>query len=145
MSSVRRTGFALSAAFAVTIGCAAAQSRSEPTSGPLVTSDDLAKGDPIEVIIQRKVPGVVVTSTSDGGIALQIRGATTYNNTQASPLYVVNGLPLQPGPGGSLDGINPRDIQSIRVLKGAETSMYGIDGANGVIVVTTKSAGTLRP
>ena len=145
MSSARPVALVLFAAIAVSLGCAAAQTQSAPSSGPLITSEDLATGEPIEVIIQRKVPGVVVTATSAGGIALQIRGATTFNNTQASPLYVVNGLPLQPGPGGSLDGINPRDIQSIRVLKGAETSMYGIDGANGVIVVTTKSAGTIRP
>jgi TonB-dependent SusC/RagA subfamily outer membrane receptor len=54
-------------------------------------------------------------------------------------LYVIDGLPIQPGPGGSLLGINPHDIASIEVFKDASsTAYYGLRGSNGVIVIKTK-------
>jgi TonB-dependent SusC/RagA subfamily outer membrane receptor len=54
-------------------------------------------------------------------------------------LYVIDGVPITPGPGGSLSGINPSDIASIEVLKDAvSTTMYGSRGANGVILIKTK-------
>jgi len=52
---------------------------------------------------------------------------------------VIDGLPIQGGPDGSLVGINPGDIASIEVLKDADaTAIYGSRGANGVILITTK-------
>jgi TonB-dependent SusC/RagA subfamily outer membrane receptor len=110
-----------------------------------VTSKDLQDtNEPIEVVLQRKVPGVVVTRTGGGSIAVQIRGATSFS-TDARPLYVLNGVQFDPGPGGELTGINPYDIETIKVLKGADATLYGIQGANGVIVITTKQAGARRP
>ena len=53
---------------------------------------------------------------------------------------MLNGSPFAPGTGGVLSGINPEDIESIRFLRGADATLYGIDGANGVIVITTKTA-----
>jgi TonB-dependent SusC/RagA subfamily outer membrane receptor len=54
---------------------------------------------------------------------------------------VLDGVPITPGPGGSLTGIDPYDIESIKVLKDpADTAMYGMRGANGVIIITTKRA-----
>jgi TonB-dependent starch-binding outer membrane protein SusC len=53
----------------------------------------------------------------------------------------VNGSPFAPGSGGVLSGINPEDIESIKLLRGADATLYGIDGANGVIVITTKRGG----
>lgn len=91
----------------------------------------------IERMLQGKVAGVVVSRAADGSIAVRIRGATSGYNDE--PLYVVDGVAVQPGPSGALAGINPRDVESIKVLKGpAETAMYGARGANGVIVVKTK-------
>jgi len=85
-----------------------------------------------------RFPGVDVRRTADGGIAVRIRGATSIRGSN-EPLYVVDGIPIQPGPNGSLTGINPHDIATIQVLKDpAETAMYGMRGANGVIVITTK-------
>jgi TonB-dependent SusC/RagA subfamily outer membrane receptor len=53
-------------------------------------------------------------------------------------LYVVDGSPVTPEPGGTLRGVNPHDVQSIQVLRyPPETSMYGVRGANGVILITT--------
>ena len=85
-----------------------------------------------------KVPGVWITRTPDGGIAIRIRGTTSLNASNA-PLYVVDGMAIQAGPNGSLTGINPYDIETIEVLKdAASTSMYGSRGANGVIIIKTK-------
>jgi TonB-dependent starch-binding outer membrane protein SusC len=108
--------------------------------GNTVTSEDFdrAPAQTIEQTLQARVPGVMITRTPDGGIALRIRGATSINgNTE--PLYVIDGQPIQPGPGGSLLGINPHDIASIEVVKDAAgLAFYGVRGANGVILIKTK-------
>jgi TonB-dependent SusC/RagA subfamily outer membrane receptor len=92
----------------------------------------------IAAMLQARTPGVDVQTNANGSISVRIRAASSfYANTE--PLYVVDGTPFQPGPGGSLTGINPEDIESIQVLKYPhETALYGVRGANGVIVVTTK-------
>ncbi|HJU66781.1 MAG TPA: TonB-dependent receptor plug domain-containing protein [Gemmatimonadaceae bacterium] len=111
----------------------------EPRSG--VTSEDIqrAPGQSVEEILKGRVAGVTVTQV-DGGLAVRIRGATSiYGNNE--PLYVLDGVPITPGPGGSLAGIDPYDIESIEVLKDpADTALYGMRGANGVIVIKTKRA-----
>lgn len=112
-----------------------------PTQGTIVTADDIDHStttDPIETALQAHVAGVVITRTPDGGIAVRIRGATSIN-ASTEPLYVIDGVAIQPGLGGSLVGINPKDIASIEVLKNAsETAFYGMRGSNGVIVIKTK-------
>jgi TonB-dependent SusC/RagA subfamily outer membrane receptor len=125
-------------------GCAQRAANRQPASPPknTVTSEEIqrqgAADEPIEKVLQGRVAGVTVSRASDGGIAVRIRGAmSVYGNND--PLYVVDGMPIQPGPNGSLTGINPYDIESIQVLKDpAETAMYGVRGANGVIVIKTK-------
>lgn len=63
-------------------------------------------------------------------------------NASNAPVYVVDDVPVQPGPGGALIVINPHDIESIKVLKDpADTGIYGMRGANGVILITTKRPG----
>jgi TonB-dependent SusC/RagA subfamily outer membrane receptor len=129
----------------LTSGCAHS-SGARPTSAPAsptVTSEDIERnpGQPIERVLQGRFAGVEVTRTADGGIAVRIRGATSFNASTA-PLYVVDGIPIEPGPNGALTGINPNDIESIEVLKdAADTAMYGMRGANGVIVIKTKRPG----
>ena len=67
---------------------------------------------------------------------VRIRGSQSF---YGDPLYEIDGVTITPGPNGSLSGINPSDIESIKVLKSAaETSMYGSRGANGVIIIKTK-------
>lgn len=133
------------AAFAITSACASKQSA---TSNPevretgTVTSQEIerqgATDQPIEKILQGRIAGVTVTRAADGGIAVRIRGATSIHGN-SEPLYILDGMPIQPGPTGSLTGINPSDIESIKVLKdAAETAMYGSRGANGVIIIKTK-------
>jgi TonB-linked SusC/RagA family outer membrane protein len=85
-------------------------------------------------ILQGKAAGVNITSTSGaGGTNIRIRGITSLNKS-SEPLWVVDGVI------GGTTG-NFYDIQSIEVLKDASsTAIYGSQGANGVILVTTKRA-----
>jgi TonB-dependent SusC/RagA subfamily outer membrane receptor len=111
-----------------------------PARDVAATSDDLTRNPnvPIEQVLQQKVPGLVVTRAEDGSIAMRIRGTSSLAGNN-EPLYVVDGVVIQAGPGGSLTGINPYDIATIRVLKDpTELTMYGSRGANGVIVIKTK-------
>jgi len=145
-SFLRLVAPSLAVIVGLSASCAPAQTRGEPGARSTVTSENLQNtNESIESILQKQVPGLVVTRTSSGGIALQIRGGSSFRGGDAPPLYVLNGLPFQPGPDGSLTDINPFDIESIKVLKGAEAGIYGIQGANGVIVITTKKPGKSRP
>lgn len=88
--------------------------------------------------LQGQLAGVEVRSTTgEPGSELQIRvrGAASIN-ADATPLYVVDGIPVD-----DLGSINPNDIQSLEVLKDASSSaIYGSRGANGVVLITTKQA-----
>jgi TonB-dependent SusC/RagA subfamily outer membrane receptor len=89
-------------------------------------------------LLEGNVAGVHV-SESGGGIRVRIRGTNSIYGS-SEPLYVVDGMPVQPGPGGTLHSINPYDVESITVLKdAAATSIYGSRGASGVIIIKTKS------
>ena len=141
MTISRDAALTLTIVVGLSAGCAPAQAHRDPGDRSTVTSADLEKTDePLETVLQKKVPGLLVKRTADGGIALQVRGSSSYNDSATPPLFVLNGLPFHPGPGGALTGIDPRDIETIKVLKGAEAGLYGIEGANGVIVITTKRA-----
>ena len=85
-----------------------------------------------------RMPGVQVT-TVDGSpgaeIVIRVRGGGSITQDN-SPLYIVDGFPVS-----SINDIAPGDIASIDVLKDASSSaIYGARGANGVVIVTTKSA-----
>lgn len=106
----------------------------------VVSSETIANssGQPIEKILADRVAGVRLGRASDGSLTVQIRGSGSLN-ADTQPLYVIDGVPITPGPGGSLSGINPYDIASIEVLKDAvSTTMYGSRGANGVILIKMK-------
>lgn len=87
--------------------------------------------------IQGKMAGVTVTTTEgspDAEIKIRVRGGGSLSQDN-SPLYIVDGFPVS-----SISDIAPNDIESIDVLKDASsTAIYGARGANGVIIVTTKS------
>lgn len=119
-----------------------------------LSSEDLNDNVAVNVAqqIQGRAPGVQVFQNSNqpgGSATIQIRGIGSISAGNA-PLFVVDGLPisndgalaggnigLAPNP---LNTINPNDIKSIEVLKDASaTAIYGSRGANGVILITTKS------
>jgi TonB-dependent SusC/RagA subfamily outer membrane receptor len=127
---------------ALAAGCASGNAKRDSSGRPMAPKDiDRDTGDPIEKVLQAKDPGLLVSRTADGGIAVQIRGPSSfYSGNQ--PLYVIDDVPIVPGPGGALTGINPHDIESIKVLKNpADIGIYGMRGANGVIVITMKKPG----
>ena len=104
-----------------------------------VNQEDMMKRNPLNIAqgLQGAAAGVMVTKTSgdpSGGATIRIRGVATVNGS-ADPLYVVDGVQV----GTSIDFINPADVQDIEILKDASaTAIYGAQGANGVILVTTK-------
>lgn len=79
--------------------------------------------------LRGKVAGVVVTARN----SIVIRGASDFRENK-SPLFILNGVQVDETTFGQ---IIPTTIQSIKILKGPETAIYGIRGANGVIEVTT--------
>jgi TonB-dependent starch-binding outer membrane protein SusC len=88
-----------------------------------------------ESLLQGQASGVTVTNSGvpGGGVAVRVRGITSLGS--ADPLYIVDGVQSSNG----LRDINPDDIESIQVLKDAgAAAIYGIQGSNGVIIVTTK-------
>lgn len=97
-----------------------------------------------EQLIQGKVAGVNVTSASGepgSVINITVRGPGGVR-TGSTPLFVIDGLPLDnssTGTGNPLNFINPNDIEAVDILKDASaTAIYGSRGANGVILITTK-------
>ncbi len=94
----------------------------------------------LEQMLAGRVSGVIVTSAPLGGITVRMMGPTSFSLTQ-EPLFVVDGVPVETAPGGRLSWLNPEDIASIEVLKyESSTALYGVRGANGVIVIKTKGS-----
>ncbi len=102
-----------------------------------VKGDDIARLNTVDALgaLQSQAPGVAITQSNgflNSGFKVNIRGIGTIGTS--SPLYVIDGVA-----GGSIDGLNPTDIESIDVLKdAASAAIYGARAANGVILVTTK-------
>jgi TonB-linked SusC/RagA family outer membrane protein len=114
----------------------------------------------IDQMLQGTVPGVEVQTASSapgGGISIRVRGGTSVSpGVSSEPLYVIDGFPIEvdytaesPGAGGRsaaitvapnpLTSLNPRDIESIEILKDASAlAIYGARAANGVVLITTK-------
>ncbi len=118
-----------------------------------VTTEEFNKGAIIspDQLITGKVAGVQVLSNSGepgGQSSIRIRGGTSVNANN-EPLYVIDGVPIDNAainPGGFQGGrnplnfLNPEDIATFTVLKDASaTAIYGSRGANGVVLITTKT------
>ncbi len=126
-----------------------------------VNSDEIALGGTTNFLknLDGKVTGVNITSLSadpTSSTYVVIRGATSISGVQnrnssasAQPLYVVDGVAVGTGgintsgeidAGNFMSEMSPDDIESVTILKGASaTALYGSEGGNGVIVITTKS------
>jgi TonB-dependent SusC/RagA subfamily outer membrane receptor len=99
----------------------------------------------VQEMIQGQVSGVQVVDHPTCGVTLRIRGVGGSlmdgdGGCEREPLLIIDGkqVPLG-GLARALEGLQPRDIDRIRVLKDvASTSVYGTRGANGVIVITTR-------
>jgi len=125
-----------------TTGEAVAPASAPPRS--VVTAEDIERmrGPSIEQVLMTRFPGVIVARTNDGGISVHIRGVGSFLSSN-EPLYVIDEVPMQLARGASLRSINPYDIESIEVLKEpSETALYGVRGANGVVVIKTRRPGS---
>lgn len=122
--------------------------RRESLTGALQTLDNKqlldATTPAVENLLTGKSPGVYVSpgSGQPGGAGkIVIRGKSTINGS-TDPLWVVDGVIM----GSSATDINPNDIETLTVLKdAASTAVYGSQGANGVILVTTKKGKIGKP
>ncbi|NAW52043.1 SusC/RagA family TonB-linked outer membrane protein [Elizabethkingia argentiflava] len=105
-----------------------------------ISGDRIATRPVVNVskVLEGQVAGVQAVSASGqpGAAAeIRIRGIGSVNSS-SEPLYVVDGIPFD----GNINAISPNDIESISVLKDATASaLYGSRGANGIIIITTKS------
>lgn len=116
------------------------QRKGDVTGSISSVSEKDFEGQPITRVdqaLQGRVTGVQVTSASGspgGAVRIRIRGANSLSGDN-DPLYVVDGFV-----GADFNTINPDDIATIDVLKDASaTAIYGSRGANGVVIITTKS------
>jgi TonB-linked SusC/RagA family outer membrane protein len=143
----------------VVIGYGTRQRKDVTGAISTVDSKDIRKTTALtpELALQGHAAGVTVISGGGDPSArpiVRVRGVSSFN--YADPLYVIDGIPLEEGGRGAtpdptndptrrtpinlLTIINPNDIASITVLKdAAATAVYGVRGANGVILITTKS------
>ena len=130
-----------------------------------INETEAASATSFDQLLQGAVAGVSVTSGSGapgGVVEIVIRGAASFN-TSTEPLYVVDGIIMNPSTqdvvnairsGGAgyqekqnpLSTINPKDILTMEILKDASaTAIYGSQGANGVVIITTKQGTTAKP
>jgi TonB-linked SusC/RagA family outer membrane protein len=122
----------------IVVGYGAVRKRDVTGSISQVQSEDIGNVTSLnaEQSLQGKISGVQITKTSGApgaSSAVRIRGIGTFNDS--SPIYVVDGVILD-----DISFLNPADIESMEVLKDASaTAIYGSRGANGVILVQTKS------
>ena len=106
-------------------------------AGADTASVAIGGGKTLERLFAGRFPGVNVTPSANGGLAIRIRGGVTSFMSGEEPLYVVDGTPLPQNAGGVVF-LNPYDIQKIEVLKNpADVGLYGVRGANGVVRITT--------
>jgi TonB-linked SusC/RagA family outer membrane protein len=121
-----------------------------------VNSDDIREGNNRSVLnaLEGKVAGVNITSASGAPGAstrIMMRGVSSLTGSN-QPLFVIDGVPVSNSQSGStsinggtdygnkINDLNPDDIESVSILKGASgTALYGSRAANGVIIITTKS------
>ncbi len=142
------------------VGCGAARSAPPPSESPpearggagrsvasegtgsvtVIDGDDL-HGNPapqLEGMLEGRVAGVQIIRLAGGGISVRIRGPGSIGG-DTEPLYVVDGMLVHATAERGLYWLNPADIRRIEILKDASTtSMYGVRGANGVVLITTR-------
>lgn len=92
--------------------------------------------------LQGKAPGVLVTQSGSpgGGATIRVRGVGSINKS-ADPIFILDGVQVS-----DISGIQPHDIENMQVLKDASaTAIYGANGSNGVIIITTKRGKSGKP
>ena len=132
----------------VLLACSRSGNNSEPApraAPPLpapneVTADEDARAgaQTLDQMLAGRISGVTVTAAPGGGIVVRFAGPTSFYAGQ-DPLFVIDGVPTEVR-AGNLSWLSPNDVQSIKALKGADASIYGVRGSNGVIEIKTKGS-----
>jgi len=132
---------------AVAIGYATVKKRDLTGSVASVGGDAISRSIPTSAdqVLQGRAAGVQMTQNSGipgGGTSIRIRGVNSLNSSN-EPIIVIDGVVIDAQTGNNysnaLSQINPNDIETMDVLKDASaTAIYGAQGANGVILITTK-------
>ncbi|WP_419212037.1 SusC/RagA family TonB-linked outer membrane protein [Maribacter sp. X9] len=122
-----------------------------------VDTEELTKTRTVNAMesLQGKVAGLNISPPSAGAgasVQIRLRGQSAFAGASNSPLFVINGLPIDQGArgangrdnsrdlGDNLQNLNPDDIESMTVLKGATAAaIYGARAANGAVIITTKT------
>ncbi|HEX7119584.1 MAG TPA: TonB-dependent receptor plug domain-containing protein [Longimicrobiales bacterium] len=106
-----------------------------------VSEDEIAGSRPMRLdeLLRGRVPGLMIIPRADGGFTLRIRGIDSAETSQ-EPLVIVDGVPIATDNlESALAGLTPDDIRQVDVLKDVSaTSIYGLRGAGGVIIITTR-------
>ena len=103
-----------------------------------VDEDARSSGRSLDQMLAGRISGVNVYSAPGGGIVVRFAGPTSFYSGQ-EPLFVIDGVPVDVR-AGTLTWLSPNDVQSIKALKGADATIYGVRGANGVIEIKTKGS-----
>ena len=110
-------------------GVASSNDKNTYSSSKVKVENAIAYKDIYEYL-QGRVPGVEIVGTS-----IRIRGINTATgNTDA--LIILDGMEVS-----DVSDLSPSDVASVEVLKDSESTLYGMRGANGVVIITTKKAG----
>lgn len=122
----------------VAIGYGSVKKRDLTAAITTIKGDEITstpRSNPMEAL-QGKVPGLDIIRTSGqpgAGLSMQLRGTRSFT-ASGNPIFIIDGMP------GDYSTLNPNDIESVEVLKDApSTAIYGSSGANGVVLITTKS------
>jgi TonB-dependent starch-binding outer membrane protein SusC len=124
---------------------AAEESEASRTSGvTTVSGDDMKRvgAQRIEEYLNGRVPGLQVLRNESGQLSIRIRGTASLGKSDEEPLIIVDGIPTAQGMNSEvLRMLDPREVHGVDVLKDASaTAMYGSRGANGVLVIRTRTA-----
>jgi TonB-dependent starch-binding outer membrane protein SusC len=115
----------------------------DETTGAVTSLSDKGVAPPgavgVEDLLRGRVPGLQIIKGAGGRVTFRIRGINSLQNDQ-EPLFIVDGVQISAGHVQSaLAGVLPQDIRQIDVLKDvASTSVYGMRGAGGVIIINTR-------
>ena len=129
----------------VVIGYGTMKKRDVTGSITSVDAKEIEKSQSVNLAsaLQAKVTGLDIVGTSEPGqgSSYRIRGTSTLSDNGSNPLFIVDGMETS-----NVDNINPKDIQSVEILKdAASTAIYGSKSANGVIIITTKQGNSTKP
>ncbi|HET9384040.1 MAG TPA: TonB-dependent receptor plug domain-containing protein [Gemmatimonadales bacterium] len=103
-----------------------------------VDEDARAGAQSLDQMLAGRISGVNVWASPGGGIIVRFAGPTSFYSGQ-DPLFVIDGVPVEVR-AGTLTWLSPNDVQSIKALKGADATIYGVRGSNGVIEIKTKGS-----